>query len=228
VAKIAERFERVEQLYDGLNGKLIPWTKQHGGTSDDPSVQVFVLGNDGKLIERASDADAHAPKQLAKWLAKHAEAWEKAHPKTKVPFTAALVKATGAGAARRAQCEEFDRAQKAGTPVAIYVGREPREGDGGDAKAESVAARKFEKETLGSEEAGKAAAGWTLLKLDRGDADHALWLESLPIDVASRGRLKAAPAIVLWLPDEAAPVVLDRMTSGATLAKWLRKGSAAK
>ncbi len=34
---VLSRFESVEWFYDGLNGKIIPWTKENGGTSDDPS-----------------------------------------------------------------------------------------------------------------------------------------------------------------------------------------------
>ncbi|MSR47651.1 MAG: hypothetical protein EXS13_11415 [Planctomycetes bacterium] len=222
MAKVATRFELVEQLYDGLNGKIIGWTKQHGGTSDDPSVQVFVVGADGKVIERASDADAHQPKQLVKWLSKHADAWEKAPPKTKVPFVATTLRASGSGETRRVVCDELDAARKAGNPVAIYLGREPRDGDKGDAKAEATAARKFEKQVLGAEEAAKAGVGWTLLKLDRSEPDHALL-------VATLGRATPsiiAPAIVLWLPDESEPVLLDRMTSAGTLAKWFRKAPA--
>ena len=219
MAKVATRFEAVEQLYDGLNGKIIGWTKENGGTSDDPSVQVFVVGADGKVIERAPDADAHQPKQLVKWLTKHADAWEKAHPKTKVPFVATTVRVTGSGETRRVVCDELDAARNAGKPVAIYLGREPRDGDKGDAKAEATAARKFEKQVLGSEEAAKAGAGWTLLKLDRSDPDHALLVATLGLATPSI----IAPSIVLYLPEVSEPALLDRMTSSGTLTKWFKK-----
>ena len=48
--KVLSRFEPVEWLYDGLKGKIIPWTKEHGGKSDDPSIQAFVVGMDGKVF----------------------------------------------------------------------------------------------------------------------------------------------------------------------------------
>ncbi len=169
------------------------------------------------MIERASDADAHQPKQLVRWLTKHADAWDRAHPRTLVPFVGATVRATGGGSDRRVTCDELEQARKSGTPVAVYVGRETREGDDAKAKAEVAAARKFEKEVLCSADAAKAASGWTLLRLDRAEADHATLAQSIGI--------AAAPAIALYLPDVAAPELLDRMTSATTLTKRFKQAA---
>ena len=49
VAKLLPRFECVEWHYDGLNGKIIPWTMEHGNESHDPSVLAFVVAADGTV-----------------------------------------------------------------------------------------------------------------------------------------------------------------------------------
>ena len=209
------RFETVEWLYDGLNGKIIPWTKQNGGTSDDPSVLTFAVGHDGKVIEKCADAEAHQPKAFAAWLRARADAWEKIHPRTKVPFEPAVLAVSGEGAARTVSCAAMDEAKAAKRPVALYIGREERSGDEAKAKAEIAACRKFEKEALGADEPAKAAAGWLLLRLDRADADQALLAKSLGVETA--------PAVVLLAPGAEKPVVLDRQATGGSLAYQLKK-----
>ena len=49
------RFELVDWHYDGVGGKVIAWTKEHGGHSDDPAAQAFVLTHEGKVVARAED-----------------------------------------------------------------------------------------------------------------------------------------------------------------------------
>lgn len=219
VLDAAARFERVEWLYDGLKGKIIPWTKANGGTSDDPSVQAFVVDLDGKVVERATDADAHQPKAFVRWLTKHADAWEKAHPKTKVAFVPAEIVAEGEGAERTVKCAALDDARAAGTPVAVYVGRGPRTDDDAKAKAEAAASRAFEKGTLNSDDAAKAASGWTLLRLDRGDKDQAALAKSLGVE--------EAPALLLFAPGAEKPQALPRDATGASLAFQMKKTATA-
>jgi hypothetical protein len=216
-----DRFERVEALYDGLAGKLIPWTKQHGGTSDDPSAQVFVLGADGAVVARCPDATAHAAGALAGWVTEQANAYEQAHPRTRVPLVTVDVVWDGEGATRKAVCAAFDQAVAAGTPVLLYAGREKVvEGEKGT-KAEVALARKFEKGPLQVEAAATASAGWALLRLDLArDADRAF--------LATLG-VTAAPQLVL-VPAKTAPgdvakarVLVPKDVSGASLAALLQK-----
>ena len=134
-----------------------------------------------------------------------------------MPFVPTTLTAVGTGAERRVTCLELETARTGGLPVALYVGREEKDNDDGKAKAEVAATRKFEKELLGSAEAATAAAGWTLLRVDRGDPDAAR--------LASSFGVAQAPAIVLFLPDEAKPIQLDRLTSAGTLVKWFKKGA---
>jgi len=221
VAAEAARFERVEWLYDGLNGKIIPWTKANGGTSDDPSVLVFAVGPGGKVLEKAPDREAHQAKAFVEWLKRQADAWERAHPRTKVHFGPAEVAVTGEGADRKASCAVLDEARARGAPVAIYVGRGAREGDDAKAKAEAAACLRFEKEVLSSGEAAKAAAGWTLLRLDRGDPDQAGQARSLG---AGEG-----PAVLLFAGERNEAQILDRKATGGGLAILLKKlGGAGK
>jgi hypothetical protein len=61
VQKQFERFELAEWHYDGLGGKVITWTRENGGTSDDPAAQAFVTDAEGDVVERAPDDVLYAP-----------------------------------------------------------------------------------------------------------------------------------------------------------------------
>lgn len=211
----AARFERVEWIYDGLNGKIIPWTKANGGTSDDPSVLVFVVGHDGKVIEKAPDGESHQPRAFAQFLKRHADAWERTHPRMKVPFLPAEITAVGEGAARTVTCRALEDAKAEKAPAAVYVGRKGLAADDAKAKAEAAACRKFEKESLSSAEAARAAEGWALVVLDRSDPDQAILAKSLGVE--------SAPTVVLVVPGETKPVLLEKTISGGGLALQFKK-----
>jgi hypothetical protein len=220
VKPIAARFERVEWLYGKLNGPVIPWTKAHGGTSDDPKVQVFVVEHDGRVVARASDADIYEPKPFALFLRDQADAWDRTHPHTRVPFRPVMVIGEGTGAARKLSCPALDEAKETKTPAAVYVWRRGVEGEDAKGKAEGDGCRRFEKDSLGSAEAAKAAEGWALFVLDRADADQAEFAKALGVE--------AAPGIVLVVPGEPKPVLLDKGISGSNLAYQFRKYAPAK
>lgn len=191
----------MEWLYDGLNGKVIPWTKAHGGTSEDPSVQAFVVVEGGGRVTRAPGDTAYAPAAFAKWLKEQADAFEKAHPATRIPFVPAAVTAQGEGASRMWTCAAVDEARAAKTPVLVYAGRGDRETADKAAKAQAAASRKLEKALLDSEAAAKALEGWTLVRLDLAEADHLEYAKSLGVE--------KAPALLLLVPGEEKPQVLD-------------------
>ena len=85
------RYEIVEWCYDGLNGKIIPWTTEHGNTSHDPSVQAFVLKADGTVLARAPNAQVYQAPSFARWIDEQADDSEKKYPATRVPFVRAEV-----------------------------------------------------------------------------------------------------------------------------------------
>lgn len=219
-----ERFERVVWRYDGLDGKVIPWTLANGGTSHDPSVQAFVVAPDGKLLSRCEDAAVSTPSAFAKWLREQADRWERDHPRTALPLVRAEVACEGEGATRTARCAAVEGARAVGRPVLLWFGREapPADDRSKDAKtrrAESAAAREAERAVLDSKQAADAAAasgpdGWTLLRFDLADADHALYARSLGVETA--------PALLLIVPGEEEPVRMPRPTA-ADLAFRLRK-----
>ena len=80
------RYEIVEWWYDGLNGKIIPWTTEHGNESHDPSVQAFVLKSDGEVLARAPNAQVYQPSSFTKWIKGQADDFDKKYPATRVPF----------------------------------------------------------------------------------------------------------------------------------------------
>lgn len=219
------RFETVEWLYDGLNGRIIPWTKQHGGTSDDPSGQAFVVGVDGRVLARCPDAKAHAASAFATWAGEQADLYEKSHPRTRVQLLRAGVSLDGSGADARATCQEYDAALAARQPILLYVGRDSFEEADRVGKAEAAAAAKLEKGALDSKSAAEASVGWRLLRIDLARAPDRAFAALLGV--------KAAPALVLVpVPAEGAaavPQILPRATDGASLAYALKKhGPAAR
>ena len=119
------RFEIVEWWYDGLKGKIIPWTTEHGNTSHDPSVQAFVLKADGAVLARAPNADVYQASSFTKWIKAQADDFEKKYPATRVPFLRAEVVAEDGGTA--VHCPALDEAVARKRPVLLYFGREERE-----------------------------------------------------------------------------------------------------
>lgn len=215
----ARRFELVEWQYDGLNGKVIPWTLENGGKSRDPSAQLFVVSPGGKVVARCATEKTFVASQAAEWLTEQATAWEREHPRTAIPFRSAQVAVSGDAAV----CAAVDEARAAGRPVLVYVAREgvseTREEkttkEQRARRAEAAACRDLERSALDSKLAAEAAEGVALVRLDLGDEAHAKWALSLGVE--------KAPALLLFAPGEEKPVALPKTITGADLAARLRK-----
>lgn len=215
VQKQLPRFERVDWLYDGLGGKVIAWTKQHGGTNDDPAIQAFVMAADTGEVTRAPTQQVFAPAEFAKWMKEQADGYEKTHPATRLAFAAAEVTKQTEGTTSTWTCAAIDEARKAGRPVLVYLSRGERADADKAGKAQAAACRKLEKGALDSADAAKAAEGVTLVKLDAADADHLAYARSLGAD--------KAPALLLLVPGEEKPQALDAAITADALAFRLRK-----
>jgi hypothetical protein len=215
VARILARFEPVEWLYDGLNGKVVQWTLAQGNTNHDPSILAFVVGRDGKVFASLMDGKQYQAGAFAGWLEEQADAYERQHPSTRLPFVRPKVSVRGEGADARAACADLDEARAAKKPVLLYFGRGSFAEDDKRGKKENKLARKLEKGTLDSKAAEKECAGWVLLRFDLADEAHAVLARGLGVD--------AAPALLLWAPASEAPDVLDKGISGAGLATLLKK-----
>ncbi|MHC4339472.1 MAG: hypothetical protein ACYSX0_04555 [Planctomycetota bacterium] len=212
VKKQLFRFETVEWRYDGLNGKIIPWTKEHGGTSDDPSVQAFVVARNGQVLSRCPGGSTYAGSSFARWLDEQADDHDRKFPRTKVPFAVAEVLVEEGEPAR---CEAFAEAREGNRPILLYIGREPQPDDDKKARGQVKASRKLEKGALGSKKAAKAAKGWVLLRLDLSKAEHLAFAKRIgPVQ---------APALLLFLPGESDPVDLGTKLTGPSLAYHLKK-----
>jgi len=207
--RLLPRVEPVEWLYDGLNGKVIAWTKENGGTSDDPSVQVFLCAGDGRVFARCPDSGAYSASGLAGWLEEQLLAYEKLHPRTAVAFLPAEL--TG----DEKRCEALDSAREAATPVLLYFAREERDADDKRAKAEWRACRAFEKGAFMSKKTAEDAAGWLLLRFDLADETHAAYALALGV--------KGAPALWMIVPGGEKPVDLGTKLKAANLSYHLKK-----
>jgi len=215
VVKQLPRFEQAEWQYDGLAGKVIPWTKEHGGTSEDPAVQVFVVQPDTGQAVRAPQGDAYAPSAFAKWLKEQADGYEKSHPSTRIAFAAAELKVDVDGTTRNVSCPALDQAKKDGKPALVYVSRGERPDADKTTKPQAAASRKLEKGLLDSEQAAKALDGWTLVRLDVADADQLAFAKTLGVD--------KAPALLAIVPGEEKPQTIDASITGEALAFKLKK-----
>ncbi|MGE0192417.1 MAG: hypothetical protein AB7T63_10290 [Planctomycetota bacterium] len=210
VVALLDRTEPVLQTYDGLQGKVIKWTLAHGNTNHDPSVLCWLVHADGEPSATLQTGGQYQPSSMARWLGDELVAYEKAHPRTRVPFVRAVVK----GTAESPQLEGFDTGRADG-PVAIYVGRDRHEDDDKAGKTQTKRSRSFEKAVLGSKRAADEAQGWALLRLDLADPLHAAWAKAHGVE--------AAPALLLYPVGAATPIALDYRATAAQLARHFER-----
>ena len=203
VAKLLPRVEPVEQLYDGLNGKVIKWTLENGNKSHDPSCLAFLLGRDGKVVSKC--ASPYSASSFTKWLKDEVLKYEKSHPRTRVPFLPPTIE--------EERCVQFDEAKRDRRAILIYVGRES--GSDKKAKKQIKACRKFEKGTLSSKKAAAEAKGWVLLRFDIAEKQHTEFLKQFGVE--------AAPALLMFAPGADKPTDLGTKVKGQNLAYHLKK-----
>ena len=99
------------------------------------------------------------------------------------------------------------------SPVAGFVPRGPHP----RMPPEAAAAKKFEKKTLDSKSAAKAAEGWTLLRFDLSNPDHARFAKTLGVETA--------PRLLLFLPGVEKPQALGERISPSALGYQLKKAN---
>ena len=216
--------EPVEWCYDGLGGSIIQWTMDHGSKKrdgkpqDHPSLLALIVGVDGKPFSLLSDGGQYQAGSLVKWATEQLDAYEKAHPTTRIPLHRAKVSVRGEGTDKQATCAELDEALEAKKPVLAYFGRGHFDPKDKPAKKEAKRARSFEKGTLNSKTAAKQIAGWVLLRFDMADEDHAV--------LAASYGVTEAPMLLLFEPGAEKPRLLDRKTTGHSLAGLFKKHKA--
>lgn len=210
VQKLLSKVEPVEWLYDGLNGKIIPWTLENGGHSKDPSVQAFLVARDGSVFSRCPDGRAHSASGFASWLRDEIGKFEKKYPRTAFAFERPDMDLIDG----RPASESFIAAQRGGKPILLYAGRDSADAKDRKARKEIKAARKFEKGTLSNKRAAEAAKGYVLFQIDLADERQAKWAKTKGIE--------KAPTLLLFLPDERAPIDLSKV-KGNSLAFHLKK-----
>jgi hypothetical protein len=203
--KVLKRVEPVEWLYDGLNGKIIPWTLKHGNTSHDPSCLAFLVDRDGKVVSKCPNGQTYSASGFSRWLTGVVDKYERAHPRTRVPFVIA-------------EPEEVGEALAARKPVLLYFGRDSYDKKDDKAKKQMKVCRKFEKGTLNSKKAAEEAqAGkWVLLRFDLAKKAHA--------ELARKHGVAEAPTLVMYLPGANGPEVFaGAKLKGPNLAYRLKK-----
>lgn len=68
VAEEIENFEAVEWPYDGLDGAVIKWTKEHENDNDDPGPLAWVLDAEENVVGMASTRDLRDAEGFLAWL----------------------------------------------------------------------------------------------------------------------------------------------------------------
>lgn len=204
--KLLPKVEPVEWLYDGLNGKIIPWTKEHGGHSDDPSVQVFLVACDGSVFARCPDAKAYSGSGLAGWLGEQIRAYGKKYPRLSLRFEEPALERDGKQVTWRQDAR----------PLLLFIGREETRDDDRAAQKQVKETRKFEKRAFKHKDLAAAAKGWKLVRFDLADDDHAKVARGLAVT--------EAPALLMFLPGEAKPKNLGKVKA-ASLVYYLKKNA---
>jgi hypothetical protein len=203
--RLLPKVEAVEWHYDGLKGKIIPWTLEHGGKSHDPSVQAFLVGRDGRVMSRCADAAAYNASGLSKWLDEQVRAHARKFPRVSLSF------------------EEPEHLTRDGSkvtwrqdarPLLLFIGREETRADDRKAGKQVKATRKFEKTAFKHKDLEAAAKGWKLVRIDLADETHAL--------LARGYGVTEAPALLMLLPDETRPKNLGKIKA-ASLVFYLKK-----
>ena len=213
VSKLLPKVEAVEWLYDGLNGKIIPWTLENGGHSKDPSVQAFIVARDGSVFSRCADGQAHSASGFSSWMRQEIARFEKKYPRTAFRFEAPDMDLIDG----RPASESFMAARREDKPILLYAGRDSAGAKDRKARKEVKASRKFEKGTLSNRKAAEAAKGYVLFKIDLADERQAKWAQTKGIG--------KAPTLLLFLPGESKPLDLSKV-KGASLAFHLKKHAA--
>jgi hypothetical protein len=211
--KLTALLPRVEPVlweYDGLQGKVIAWSKEHENANPDPSVLCWLLHSDGEHTATLQTGAQYQAASMASWLEKALTAYEAAHPRTRVPFVRAEV--GGTSEEPRLAALATARGQ---VPVAVYVGRDRYEDNDKVGKAENRRARAFERTVLGSKKVAEKAEGWTLLRLDLADPLHAALAKTLGVT--------AAPSIALFPVGAEAAEILDHRTAAHALARLFER-----
>ena len=204
--------EAVEWQYYGLNGKIIPWTLEHGGTSHDPSVQAFVVARDGKVLSRCPNGKTYNASGFSSWLKEQVAGYARAYPRTAFTFeTPDMDMIDG-----RPESESFIAARRGDKPVLLFVGRESAAPRDRRAAKEVKATRKMERTSLSSKKAAEAAAGkYVLFRIDLADERQAKWARA-------RLGIEKAPRFLLFLRGQDKPVDLTKV-SKSSLAYHLKK-----
>jgi hypothetical protein len=210
VRKLLPRVEAVEWLYDGLNGKIIPWTLENGGHSKDPSVQAFLVARDGSVFARCPDGRANSASGFSGWLRDEIGKFEKRYPRTAFRFERPDMDLIDG----RPASESFMAAQRGDKPILLYAGRDSAGPKDRKGRKEVKASRKFEKGTLSNTKAAEAAKGYVLFKIDLADERQAKWAKTQGIE--------KAPTLLIFLPGERAPMDLSK-AKGNSLAYHLKK-----
>lgn len=205
VARQLWRFEQAEWLYDGVGGKVIQWTRANGGTSDDPTVQAFVVLPDvapeTRAVTRAPRDALKTPDAFAKWLKEHADAYEKTHPVPRLAYVAGAVRAQGEGTARTCSIPAVDSARKEDRAVLVFIARSETRDSDKEAKAQAAASKKTEKGFLDSDLFARIYQGWTLIRIDIADPDALAYAKSFGVD--------KAPFYLQFFPGETEPRRID-------------------
>lgn len=186
-----------------------------GSKSDHPSILAFVVGTDGKAFSLLDNGQQYSASSFVKWATEQANAYEKAHPSTRMAFVRGDVDVRGEDADRKATCDAIDEAREAKKPMLLYFGRGHFEAKDKTGKKENKAARKFEKRVLNNKKAAAQAEGFVMLRFDLFDEDHAVLAKQLEVS--------SAPKLLLWMPADEKPTALDKKITGGGLAAKLKK-----
>lgn len=186
VQEAVQVFERVEWKYDGIGGRVIQWTKQHGNANDDPSVLVWVLDAKESVIGAPSAGEYQAPGPFAKWLSEMKV--EHDRKTARIPPEMAVQWEESSATVMEGVTSAIDQ----GKPVFVYVAIPQERQDEKEWKAARKECLKFEHGALADKGLAELAAKCYSVRLDFSD--------DAVKDLVKAWGVKRAPALVLIDP----------------------------
>jgi hypothetical protein len=180
-----------------------------------PRILAFLVGVDGTVESSLMDGKQYQAGGFSTWLRDEIKAYERAHPRTRLPFVLAEVEKE----ADRYSCSPLSSAHEDGKHVLLFFGREREAPDVKGAKRELKRTRSFAKKVLDAKTAEKEAGGFVFLRFDVGDPEHAAYARQLAVE--------EVPTLLLWSPGVESPIELGRKISPVALAMAMKKAKAA-
>lgn len=194
VAEAVADYEPVEWPYDGLDGAVIKWTKEHGNDNDDPGPLAWVLDAEENVIGMSSVRDRRDAEGFLTWLEEmktaHAKATGLVPPEMLVTWGVPIFRDPGKDEPPGVVLEGLKAAQADNIPVFGFVAVSESVKDEKEYKSIYKSTVKFETGALADKELADLADRCLTIRFDFTDEKTRQYL-------AEHWDIKKAPVLFL-------------------------------